>query len=71
MLKSDKRDALSLANHLFNQLEKGIQLADKTHLVRRMLPPTEAARQRKGWMRYRYEFIRESTRAEKQAHLHL
>ena len=25
MLKTEKRDALSLANHLFNQLEKGIQ----------------------------------------------
>ena len=61
MLKTDKRDALSLANHLFNQLEKGIQLSDKTHLVRRMLPPTEAARQLKGWMRHRYELIREST----------
>ena len=61
MLKTDKRDALGLANHLFNQLEKGIQLADKTHLVRRMLPSTEAARQLKGWMRHRYELIREST----------
>jgi transposase len=61
MLKTDKRDAFGLANHLFNQLEKGIQLADKTHLVRRLLPPTEAARQLKGWMRHRYELIREST----------
>jgi transposase len=61
LLKTDKRDALGLANQLFNQLEKGIQLADKTHLVRRMLPPTEAARQLKGWMRHRYELIREST----------
>jgi transposase len=61
MLKTDKRDALGLANHLFNQLEKGIQLADKTHLVRRLLPPTEAARQLKGWMRHRYELIHEST----------
>jgi transposase len=62
MLKTDKRDALGLANHLFNQLEKGIQLSDKTHLVRRMLPPTDAARQLKGWMRHRYELIHESTR---------
>jgi transposase len=61
MLKTDKRDALGLANHLFNQLEKGIQLADKTHLVRHLLPPTEAARQLKGWMRHRYELIHEST----------
>jgi transposase len=62
MLKTDKRDALGLANHLFNQLEKGIQLSDKTHLVRHLLPPTEAARQLKGWMRHRYELIHESTR---------
>lgn len=33
MLKTDKRDAPGLANHLYNQLELGIQLADKTHLV--------------------------------------
>jgi transposase len=61
MLKTDKRDALNLANHLFNQLEKGIQSADKTHLIRKTLPPTEAARQLKGWIRHRYELVREST----------
>jgi hypothetical protein len=61
ILKTDKRDALSLANHLFNQLERGIQLADKTHLVRRLLPPTEAALQLKGWMRHRYELVQECT----------
>ncbi len=43
MLKTDKRDALTLANHLYNQLEKGIQVADKTQLVRRAIPPSEAA----------------------------
>jgi transposase len=62
MLKTDKRDALSLANHLYNQLEKGIQLADKTHLVRRLLPPTEAALQLKRWMRHRYELSQECAR---------
>jgi transposase len=61
MLKTDKRDALSLANHLFNQLERGIQLADKTHLVRRVLPPTETAQQLQGWMRHRYELVQECT----------
>lgn len=61
MLKTDKRDALSLANHLFNQLELGIQLADKTHLVRRLLPPTETAQQLQGWMRHRYELVQECT----------
>lgn len=62
MLKTDKRDALGLANHLFNQLEKGIQLSDKTHLVRRLLPLAEAAQQLKGWVRHRYELVHESTR---------
>src|SRR6266436_7684287 len=55
MIKTDKRDALGLANHLFNQLEKGVQFADKTHLVRRLLPSTETALQLRGWTRHRYE----------------
>jgi transposase len=59
MLKSDKRDALGLANHLYNQLERGIQLADRTHLVRRLASPTAAAQQLKGWMRHRYELSHE------------
>jgi transposase len=62
MLKTAKRDALSLANHLFNQLERGIQLADKTHLVRRLLTPTETALQLQGCMRHRYELVQECTR---------
>src|SRR6266849_8372301 len=61
MIKTDKRDALGLANHLYNQLECGIQVADKLHLVRRALPPTEAAAQLKGLTRHRYELIQEST----------
>src|SRR5258706_10672519 len=47
MLKTDKRDALTLANHLYNQLEKGIQAADKTQLVRRAVPPSGPAAHRK------------------------
>jgi transposase len=61
MLKTDKRDALGLAIHLYNQLELGVQLADKTHMVRRLLPPTDTASQLKGWMRHRYELIHECT----------
>ncbi len=61
MLKSDKRDALMLANHLYNQLEKGIQVADKSQLVRRAVPPSEAAAQLKGLTRHRYELMHEST----------
>jgi transposase len=59
MIKTDKRDALGLANHLFNQLEKGVQFADKTHLVRRLLPSTETALQLRGWTRHRYELSQE------------
>lgn len=61
MIKTDKRDALTLANHLYNQLEKGIQLADKSQLVRRAIPPSEAASQLKGLTRHRYELMQEST----------
>jgi hypothetical protein len=38
MLKTDKRDALTLANHLYNQLDRGVQLPDRTALARRALP---------------------------------
>jgi transposase len=61
LLKSDKRDALGLAIHLYNQLELGSRTPDTKHLVRRLLPPTEAAQQLKGWMRHRYELVRECT----------
>src|SRR5215472_1735085 len=62
MLKTDKRDALGLANTLYNQLQLGIQVADKTQLVRRAEPPTVAAAQLKGLIRHRYELVRECTR---------
>jgi transposase len=61
MLKTDKRDALNLANTLYSQLELGVQVAEKLSLVRRALPPTKAALQLKGLIRHRYELIQEST----------
>lgn len=61
MLKTDKRDALSLANTLYSQLELGAQVANKLQLVRRTLPPTEAAKQLRGLIRHRYELMQEST----------
>jgi transposase len=42
MTKTDKRDALSLANRLYTQLELGAQVENKLQLVRRALPPTKA-----------------------------
>jgi transposase len=62
LLKTDKRDALGLANHLYNQLELGALVANKTHLVRRAVPPTEAAALLRGLIRHRYELVRETTR---------
>lgn len=55
MLKTDKRDALGLANTLYTQLALGAQVADKMQLVRRAVPPTKAAAQLQGMMRHRYE----------------
>jgi transposase len=60
MLKTDKRDALGLANTLYNQLELGVQVADRTQLVRRAVPPTEAASLLRGLMRHRYELSQEA-----------
>lgn len=62
LLKTDKRDALLLANHLYNQLEKGIQVASSTQVARRVVPPTEAATLLRGFLRHRYELIHETTR---------
>lgn len=62
LLKTDKRDALGLANHLYNHLEKGVQVADPLLAVRRLVPPTEAAAQLRGMVRHRYELSHESTR---------
>ena len=62
MLKTEKRDALGLANHLYNQLEKGIQVANRSELVCRALPPTEAATLLKCLIGHRYDFTKESTR---------
>src|SRR5947209_3857298 len=61
MIKTDKRDALGLANHLYSQLELGVQVANKLQVVRRAVPPSEAAAQLKGLMRHRYELVNEST----------
>ena len=61
MLKTDKRDALGLANQLSTQLELGAQVADTLQAIRRAIPPTEAAAQLKGLMRHRYELVNEAT----------
>lgn len=62
MLKTDKRDALGLANKLYTQLELGAQVEDKMQLVRRTVAPTKAATQLKGLIQHRYELSHHSTR---------
>jgi hypothetical protein len=61
LLKTDKRDALGLANTLYNQLEKGVQVSDVLQAVRRLVPPTEAAAQLRGMVQHSCELVREST----------
>jgi transposase len=61
MLKTDKRDALGLANTLYTQLALGAQMADKMQLVRRTVPPTPAAAQLQSLMQHRYELSHTST----------
>src|SRR5262245_12326297 len=62
LLKTDKRDALGLANQLYAQLELGARVADKSQLVRRAVPPLEAAALLRGLVRHRYELVHEATR---------
>src|SRR5260370_32506999 len=62
LLKTDKRDALGLANRLYTQLELGGQVADKSQLVRRAVPPTEAPALVYATVHHRYELVPEATR---------
>jgi transposase len=66
LLKSDKRDALGLANHLSNTLEKGVQSADPLQAVRRLVPPTAAAAQLYAMIHHRSELVRERTQRKNQ-----
>lgn len=61
LLKSDKRDALGLANQLYNQMEKGIQVDDPLQAVRKLAPPTEAAARLRGMVQHHAELVVEST----------
>lgn len=62
LLKTDKRDALGLANHLYNQLDRGIQVGDPLQIVRRLAPLTPAAAQLRGMVHHHQELTTESTR---------
>jgi hypothetical protein len=66
LLKSDKRDALGLANHLYNVLEKGVQSGDPLQAVRRLVPPSAVAAQLAGMIHHRDELVRERTQRKNQ-----
>jgi transposase len=61
LLKTDKRDALGLANMLYNQLDRGVQMGDPLQVVRRLAPPTPAAAQLRSMVFHRQELITERT----------
>lgn len=62
--KTDKYDALRLANQLYAELSLGLQVAEKSQQVRRFAPPTDAAVQLQGLMRRRYELAQSTTRCK-------
>ncbi|MBA2287518.1 MAG: transposase [Ktedonobacteraceae bacterium] len=62
MLKSDKYDALSLALHLYNTLEKQIQITDKTQRIRRAHPDAPMTLYLARLAQHRVELVSESTR---------
>ena len=62
MMKTDKRDALGLANTLYTQLALGAQVADKMQLVRHALPPTKAAAQLRGLVQHRPRVVQRGHR---------
>ena len=43
MLKINKRCTLTLVDQLYSKLELRVQVANKLKLIRRVVPPTEAA----------------------------
>jgi transposase len=66
LLKTDKRDAFTLANHLYNQLDRGVQFPDRTALARRALLPTQTAAHLRGLIGRRLELVHECTQRKNQ-----
>lgn len=60
--KTDKRDALRLANLLYSQLVLGAQADDSTQQIRRLLPPVPVAARVAPLVRMHYELTQQHTR---------
>ena len=63
MDKTDKQDALRLANLLYSQAVLGLQVDDTSQRVERRLPPTPAAAALAPLVRMHYELTQQLTRA--------
>lgn len=62
--KTDRIDALKLANFLYAQLALGLQLPDKSQQIRALVPPTEVALQLRGLVQRREELTQSLTRTK-------
>lgn len=60
--KTDKRDALLLANNLYNQIFLNIQVADEADRVRLISKPTELAAVLNSLVQHRFELIQERSK---------
>ncbi|SRR5579884_2957359 len=60
--KTDRRDAQVLALKLYNQVELGMHMADKSERVHKLSPPSETAMLLRGLVQHRLELTRETTR---------
>lgn len=61
--KSDAHDARRLANGLYAQLALGLQVEDRSHEARKLLPPIPVAQQLYGYVFRRYELAQDFTRS--------
>lgn len=59
--KTDKADALRLANQLYAQLALGLQIADKSMMIRKFEPPSDESVQLQGLVHRRHELQEQHT----------
>jgi transposase len=64
LAKTDRIDALRLANSLYAQLALGFQPSEKSQLIRQLAPATDAALQLQHYIQRRYEVVQSSTRTK-------
>lgn len=60
--KTDRYDALRLANMLYAQIGRGVQADDSTQIIEQRLPPTDVAAQLAPLVQMHYEHTQQQTR---------